>query len=227
MLHETRDTLKHSKISLIRRVLGEDVPADYSIAGFYGVRAFALAEERMLIAHYGRSDIGTGPLVNRTDGGDGISGVIWSQETLDRRSASLTGRKLSAAHVAAMSEAGKKQDVTPFIEGARRWREGNMDKIVEERRTRWDKPGVRERHIEAMADPDAHTAMSDAMYARLADPAKRKALAAAVRAARAQPVLIETVLYPSIRAAAKALGVHYTTIHDRLRRKVPGYERIE
>jgi hypothetical protein len=53
--------------------------------------AFAL--EKYAIALYGRLDKGNGILWNMTDGGEGCSGVIMSQETKDKIAKSLTGRK--------------------------------------------------------------------------------------------------------------------------------------
>lgn len=47
----------------------------------------AKAEEIRLIALYGRADLGLGPLTNMTDGGDGQSGRIWTEE----RKESITG----------------------------------------------------------------------------------------------------------------------------------------
>ena len=52
----------------------------------------ALNFEKVLIGKLGRRNLGTGPLVNLTDGGDGISGHIQSEETRRKKSISLKGR---------------------------------------------------------------------------------------------------------------------------------------
>ena len=55
--------------------------------------AFAL--ERFYIRWYGRKDLNTGILINKTDGGDGICGFKHSEETKNKIAKSNTGRKLS------------------------------------------------------------------------------------------------------------------------------------
>jgi hypothetical protein len=48
--------------------------------------------EKQLIAFWGRKDMGTGILRNMTDGGEGTSGRVYSEETLKRMSESQKGK---------------------------------------------------------------------------------------------------------------------------------------
>jgi hypothetical protein len=67
----------------------------------------ALALERFYIRWYGRKDLGTGILHNRTDGGDGVSGIKLSDETRLKMSIARKGKprskeireKISKAHL--------------------------------------------------------------------------------------------------------------------------------
>lgn len=66
----------------------------------------AVKFERILIAAIGRKKDG-GPLVNQTDGGDGVSGFVHSEETKQRLSVALMGREVSEATRIAVSKRHK------------------------------------------------------------------------------------------------------------------------
>jgi hypothetical protein len=53
----------------------------------------ALAIERRLIRWYGRKDLNTGILQNRTDGGDGVSGKVVTDDTRKLLSIAISGKK--------------------------------------------------------------------------------------------------------------------------------------
>jgi hypothetical protein len=61
--------------------------------------SFAIEKEIELIKKYGRLDIGTGGLVNMTDGGEGCNGIIHSESTKEKLSKHFKGIKLSKKHI--------------------------------------------------------------------------------------------------------------------------------
>lgn len=65
----------------------------------------SLEAERLLISCYGRLDIGTGCLRNRTDGGEGTSGYVPPEEKRKRHSQTMRGRKYSTEHRARIAKA--------------------------------------------------------------------------------------------------------------------------
>jgi hypothetical protein len=67
----------------------------------------AFKHEIYLIAVLGRKDIGTGILRNRTNGGEGASGVVCSKKTRVKLSEAMRGRTFSEASRAKMSAAMK------------------------------------------------------------------------------------------------------------------------
>lgn len=67
----------------------------------------AIEREKFYIKKIGRRDLGLGPLVNLTDGGEGSTGVKVSEETRLKSSKSLSGKKRTDETKKKMSEAQK------------------------------------------------------------------------------------------------------------------------
>jgi len=95
---------------------GVNLPKDYSRiiimeSGLTELGAFAL--ERRYIRWYGRKNNGTGILRNMTDGGEGTSGCIYTEESRNKIAAANRKRKQSEETRKKISEARKKQSA-PF-----------------------------------------------------------------------------------------------------------------
>lgn len=58
----------------------------------------ALNLEKQLITNYGRRDLGTGCLINMTDGGEGSTGRLLSQKSRIKMSVAKKGKKLTEEH---------------------------------------------------------------------------------------------------------------------------------
>jgi len=76
---------------------------------FEGTEAECFAEEKRLIALYGRRDLGLGTLVNMTDGGEGLSNV--SVETRAKMSASKKNMSAETRAKMSSSRVGKSPSI--------------------------------------------------------------------------------------------------------------------
>lgn len=90
-----RATPKPTNISLIQIVA-------HQLSNFEAIQL-----EIKLIALYGRKDIGTGILRNKTNGGDGITGHIHSSITKEKMSLASKGKPKSKEHIRNISESKK------------------------------------------------------------------------------------------------------------------------
>lgn len=81
-------TLRSHKLNTIRALHSAGEQVGYSIE-LMASEAEALARERELIQMHGRHDLGTGPLTNMTDGGEGPAN--FSEETRQRHRDTLAG----------------------------------------------------------------------------------------------------------------------------------------
>ena len=74
----------------------------------------AFKHEIYMIAVFGRKDLGTGMLRNKTDGGDGPSGYIMSKEQKQLLSKIHSGKILTDEHRKKISEANKRRDAGKY-----------------------------------------------------------------------------------------------------------------
>lgn len=107
-----------SAASAIRAIHAAGGTVAYQIAGWFSDWESAASEERRLIAEIGRSDKNAGPLVNRTNGGQGLAGAIYAAsparaEGARRAAEKNRGRKLTAEHRAKIGVSGKGRKVSP------------------------------------------------------------------------------------------------------------------
>src|ERR1700689_761898 len=76
--------------AFIRHRIGNAPPKERILIEPHTSEADAFESEKFLIFYYGREDLGLGCLLNRTDGGDGISNI--SEETRARMRAAKVGK---------------------------------------------------------------------------------------------------------------------------------------
>lgn len=142
----------------------------------------AQQQERALIARIGRHDLGLGPLVNLTDGGDGHAGIVVSEKLRATRSANARGPR-SASWIASMRAARKNGG------------NGGVVKVGDKLPEAW------RANLAAAKVGDKNP-----MHGRCgkAHPNGRRVIDAA------------GTQYPTVTAAARAIGVRMQTLHNML-----------
>lgn len=82
----------------------------------------ALALERRMIRWWGRKDLGTGILLNRTDGGEGSSGLVMPQSAKDSIAASKRGGSSWNKNLPCSDE--RKANISKATQGRVPWNKG-------------------------------------------------------------------------------------------------------
>ena len=104
----------------------------------------AFKHEIYMISVFGRKDLGTGILHNRTDGGDGSSGAIRSEDLRKRISTSLKGKPKTKLHNERVAEALKgkivsqesKEKISKSLRG-RKLPKDTREKMSQSLKERW------------------------------------------------------------------------------------------
>ena len=95
-----------------KRAYRKGSPDTVKLVAVHLTESEAFTLEKHLIKLYGRKDLGTGILNNRTDGGEGSSGAVRSSETRLNMSNAKKGKIFSEEHKNNLSKARKGKPLT-------------------------------------------------------------------------------------------------------------------
>jgi hypothetical protein len=156
----------------------------------------AFGHEIYMISIFGRKDLGTGILHNKTDGGDGCSGKIMTEKDIENRRKGRLGKPLSESHKKKIAEANRGIPKTM----TEKRRQSDIEKGLRAR----GKP--KQKHSE-----ETRRKISEATQGRIP---WNKGLKGVQKNPRARKLCYNGVVYDSIKDAVRLTGktkYHITT----------------
>lgn len=184
------------KLSVFHKIWRVGAEVGYSIVGWHDSAESMFAHEISLIAQLGRRDKHSGPLTNRTDGGEGTPNP--SDDHIAAIKRASIGRKLSDHHRAMISDRRRGQIASS----------STREKMSQSQLGRRHKPEtiakIRSHHVGAKRSPEARLRMSAANSGRPNPKTWR-------------PVSVMGIAYISLTEAAKAHDTRPSTVFHWIR----------
>lgn len=186
------------KTNIIKSIISQNTQPIIHIIGYFELEQDAFNEERRLIRLFGRRDSGTGPLANMTDGGEGTTNKIYTDEYR---------RKLSIAAKRPMSTSTK-QKISAALKGVSQSKDWIEKRVLSRSGytvSEETKNKISESHKKVRISAEWKTKMSNALRGKKHTP---EHVDKCIRNnPKSQPVYLMGKNYSSIGAAIRDTGL--------------------